>query len=232
MTSSTAITGPAGVTGRSVPPAKRRRHVIVTRTLILAMAVGMLATACGGGGGAGKTGGSAGGPKPPPPINTTSPPPLPTGYQPLDGGALTVAHPGGWATVQSPKGWSITAEYQRKAVPIARVGVITDVPQSATPDVVATTLFAGLNLASKIEQRQPNRPISVPGSRGALRVDYTYVDRATGNLGRGADISVVYGDRKAAAVRITGLRSTLSLEIIDRIVRTIAVKPAAQGRPA
>lgn len=209
-----------------------------TRTLVVAVSLAVLAGACGGDGGAGKAGanggGAAGGSRvpTPQPINTDPPPPLPSGYVKLDGGGVTVAHPPGWSNVKSPKGWSATSELRRRGVTYARVGVITDVPQADTPDVVSATLFAGLHLVTKIEQRQPNRPVSIPGSRGGIRVDYTYVDRATGNRGRGTDISVVYGDRKAAAIRITGLRNRLSLEVIDQIVRTIAVKPEAQGRPA
>lgn len=197
--------------------ARRARHVM--RALLLLLSVGTLATGCGGG----ESGDAAGAPPSTAPAQVSTPA-LPAGYTRVDAGGLSLAYPPGWETAQPPQGWALAMELKQENVPMARLGVITTVPQTDDATTVANTAFAGVQLGTKIEGREPNKTAQVPGATGAIRVDYTYEDRATGNKAQAADLSVVYGERKAATVRITGVRGRLTPEMIDQILRTVIAK--------
>lgn len=148
----------------------------------------------------------------------------PPGYTSVTAGPLSLAHPSRWQRVQPPTGWTLALQLHSDGAPVARIGVITAVPQSDDPSVVAAIAFAGAQLGAKIQQRNPDRRINVPGANGAIRVDYTFNDPANGKPSHGTDISVVFGGNKAATVRIGGAQDTMSRELADRITRTIAVK--------
>lgn len=189
------------------------------RALPFLLSLGILATGCG-------TGGVSGGAAAPP---STAPaqvstPALPAGFTRVDAGGLSLAYPPGWEAVQPPQGWALALELKQENVPMARLGVITAVPQTDDAATVANTAFAGVQLGTKIEQRAPNKTAQVPGARAAIQVDYTYEDRGTGNKATAADLSVVYGDRKAATVRITGVSGELTPEMIDQILLTVIAK--------
>jgi hypothetical protein len=197
------------------------------RALVLVLFLGMLAAGCGGGnggtGGGNGPRGTGGASKSGQPEQSGAGQPLPQGYTRASAGNITLAHPPGWRQVQPPKGWALALEYHSGGAPVARIGVITAVPHTDDPSVVSATAFAGVQLQAKIQRREPDRPINVPGAGGAIRVDYTYADSGNGLPSRGADISVVYGNKQAVVVRIVGLQNTMSLELADRITRTITV---------
>lgn len=206
-----------------MPTAMRRQQGYAMRVLVLALSFGILTAGCAGGSGAkggdGDSGGSTSGQEEP-----VSPPPVPQGYTRVAAGNLSLAHPPRWQQAEAPKGWALAMELQRAGAPVARLGVVTSVPQTDDPSAVSAAAFAGVQLGVRVQQRQPDRKIKVPGANGAIRVDYTFADSTNGAVGRGVDISVVYGDRKAATVRITGLRDSLPLELADQITRTIVIK--------
>jgi hypothetical protein len=185
------------------------------RVLALLLSVGTFATGCGGG-----SGGDAAASPSSTPVPVTTPTP-PAGYTRVAAGGVSLAVPPGWVNVQPPQGWALAMELRHGNVATARLGVITAVPQANEPDVVANAAFAGVQLSAAIEQRQPNRPVQVPGSTGALRVDYTYQDRSTGNHAQAADLSVVFGSGKAATVRIIGVSGQLPATTIDQILSTV-----------
>lgn len=196
----------------------------VVRALILVLSLGVFAAACGGGGnGSGGSGGSGGASRSAQPGKSGGQP-SPPGYVSVTAGNIALAHPRGWRQVQPPKGWALALEWYTDGAPTARIGVITAVPQTDDASTVAATAFAGAQLNAKIKKRLPDRRIDVPGASGAVRVDYTFADSSNGLSSRGTDVSIVYGDKKAVTVRIAGLENTLSLELADKITRTIAVK--------
>lgn len=207
-----------------MPTAMTCQRSYATRVLALSLSFGLLTAGCTGGsgttGGDNGSGGSAQGQEEP-----VTPPPVPQGYTRVSAGNLSLAHPPRWQQVDAPKGWALAMELQTAAgSPMARLGVVTSVPQSENPSTVSAAAFAGVQLGVKVQQRQPDREIKIPGANGAVRVDYTFADSTNGAAGRGVDISIVYGERKAATVRITGLRNALPLELADQIARTIVVK--------
>jgi hypothetical protein len=188
------------------------------RALALVLFFGTLATGCGGSAGD-ATGDAKASPSPSRAPVTTPPPPA--GYTRVVAGGLSLAYPPGWVKVPPPQGWVLAMELRTEDAAVARLGVITAVPQSGDADVVANTAFAGVQLNAAVERREPNKAVQVPGALAAIRVDYTYRDRSTGNEAQAADLSVVVGDRKAATVRITGVRGRLSPAMIDEILRTV-----------
>jgi hypothetical protein len=195
--------------------------------LTLLCVFGLLAVACGGAGGEGKnngaTGGGGGGNVPGGPTRAA----VPAGYTPVSAGQVSIAYPPGWRRAPLPKGWTLALELRAGNVTVARLGVITNVPQVDNVKLVSIGAFAAIQIAATDAQRGRDRELRIPGATSALRVDYTYLNVANGGASReparGTDVSVVYGDTKAATIRIAGLQRELTPQIIDQIVGAIAV---------
>jgi hypothetical protein len=191
---------------------------------------GLLTVACGGGGGAGKgndNGPAGGGRDGAAAGGGSAGATVPAGYTPGRAGRISVAAPPGWRPATTPKGWTLAFDLRAGKRTVAQLGVISDVPQVDSVRLVAAGAFAGVQIHAAEVRRAGDRELRVPGAGSALRVDYTYVNvaggEATGEAARGADVSVVYGARRAATVRITGLQRDLTPQLVDQIVQTIAV---------
>ncbi|WP_433327520.1 hypothetical protein [Spirillospora sp. CA-294931] len=194
----------------------RRRGLAVTG-MCLALVAGAFAAGCSDdSGGEGEAKASP---------SSVATPAVPPGFTRVTAGRISLAHPPGWVKAPPPQGWSLAMELKQGDVPMIRVGVITSVPQASQADVVATASFAGIQLGSKIENREPNKAVQVPGANGAIRVNYRYEDRSTGNKAQAADLSVVYGDKKAVTVRVTGVQDARLPQVIDQILGTLMVTP-------
>lgn len=211
-----------------------RGQATATRSPVAALGLALCllvtgVTGCTGGakGSDGTKGGAPSSAASPPPA-PAAPPPVPPGWTraqaKLNATSISVATPPGWREAASPKGWAMTMQWERDGKAIARLGVITEVPQADDAKVVAAGVFTGVQVGAKVERRTPNRPVRVPGAASALRVDYEYTDRANGNEARGGDVSIALGQRKAVAVRVVGIQDRLPLTTIDQILRTIAVQ--------
>jgi hypothetical protein len=201
--------------------------------LCCALCLGGLGTGCGGGSkdGDGARGGDAGRSSAASPAATpVSPAPVPAGWTRVNARVgsynVSLAHPPGWRAVQPPKGWANAVQWGRQGASIARLGVITGVPQANDTKVVAAAVFTAVQLGAKVQRRTPNRPARVPGAASALRVDYVYEDRTRGNQAHGADMSIALGGGRAVAVRVVGLRDRLPLATVDQVLRTITVTPS------
>lgn len=183
-----------------------------TAVAVLAMAL----SACDGPGGGGKS------PSPKPSHSA------PAGFQKVDAGKATFAVPQGWRHMQPPQGWSAARQLPdtKQQGRFAQAGVITDVPQTEDVKTVATATWAGTLFNAPHLKRSPEKHVKVPGARDAIRVDYTYETTGAGNTSvpmRGADLAITYGDSKAIAFRVTGVRKKLSAATVNQIVGTVAV---------
>lgn len=180
--------------------------------VLLALAL----SACGGSGGADKS------PSPKPSSAA------PAGFQMVRAGKATFAVPQGWQTMKPPQGWSAARRLPATggSGTVAQAGVITDVPQTEDTETVATATWAGTLFNAPHLKRTPEKHVKVSGARDAIRVDYTYETRSEDGSAvpmRGADVAITYGDSKAIAFRVTGMRAKLTAATVNQIVGTVTV---------
>jgi len=180
----------------------------------------LMVAGCGSESGSGKTEPSK---APQPHAGTATTPP---GYSRVAAGSVSVAAPSAWTPGTVPAGWSLALEQHQGQNVLARLGVITDVPQVTDASLVSLGAFAGIQAYAAQARRGPAQKLAVPGAKSAVRVDYTYQNvPASGpkQPARGTDVSIVYGNAKAVTVRITGLQTSLTPDVISNIVQGIEV---------
>lgn len=207
-------------------PERARRSTGFT---VLALACSLAATGCGGDGAS-----DAGSPAPAATRSTAAS----AGFTRTDAGKIVFEHPSAWQRGPTPKGWAVAVVEQPGQYPVARAGVLTKVPKISDPEALVTSVFVQLRANLSNLRRGPIRQVSVPGARGAARLDYTYAEQSgdsasstpsadapqDGLNARGTDVGVVLADRQSVVVRIAGLRSKLPDATVERIVRSIAVR--------
>lgn len=204
----------------------------VLRTAAIAAGTGLLASGCSlldlSGGPAPRTAAT-------PAVTTPAPVPhaTPRGFVPVDAGRIGLALPPGWTPDAPPRGWSYAGVLQSSSDVFGRAGVITKVVQAPDARIVALASTSSFELATPGVRTGSKRPIALRGARSAVRVDYTFTTPGAEDgqelPSRGTDVAIIYdgangdGDTTAVVVRVSGLATHVTPQLLDTIVGTIAV---------
>jgi len=178
--------------------------------MVAVLACGLALTGCGGG------------------TDEPSPSPshaaVPRGFTRTTAGPVSFAYPAGWRPARPPAGASMVVRRVYNRVVYAQVSVLTKVMQVDDPEIIGQDAYAAVPVTAVNASRGPFRPVTVPGARKAVRLDYTFQSTTNEAAAHGTDITVVYGGHKALVLRVSGLRSTLSGATVEQIVRSVEIR--------